>query len=256
MATSIWGLLKESLISSKTIREAIADMIADHEADPTAHLSETGSLQSHKASEIIDHEAASILQDKLARKFSVNTNFESLSGWGQYHGGTGYIQNSFPGMDLRTNTTASSWSQIICSNDWGGNFEVDLDCQYKALIFFLNPVYAISRFGIGVTQVADGTTGFCFEINAGNIYACAVDDPNVIKSASLGSLSAGFHCFEIIYTASTKTAQFLIDGVVVYTITHTFSDGYPEIMMTFYVANIGAHDVGLSCYNAQFQLNL
>lgn len=66
MATSIWGLLKESLTSSKLIREAIADMIADHDNDPTSHLGETGSLQSHKASEIIDHEALSIISDKIA----------------------------------------------------------------------------------------------------------------------------------------------------------------------------------------------
>ena len=66
MATSIWGLLKESLTSSKLIREAIADMIADHDNDPESHLGATGSLQSHKASEIIDHEALSIVADKFA----------------------------------------------------------------------------------------------------------------------------------------------------------------------------------------------
>ena len=256
MATNIWGLLKESLISSKLIREAIADMIADHDNDPTAHLGETGSLLSHKASEIIDHEAASILLDKMARKFTVNTNFASLDGCGKYHGGTGYIQNSFPGMSLAGTALGTGWAQIICDNSWGGNFSADQDCQYKSVNFLFNQANGLARFGIGVTRVADGPSGFYFEINAGVIHCGAINDPDTILSASLGSLASGWHCFEILYTASTNTALFLIDGILVYTLVQTFDDPEPGIMMTFYLETGTAYPSQFFCYNAQFQLDI
>ena len=65
MALTIWGLLAKNQNDNETIEEAIDRKIAAHEADAEAHLSATGSLQSHKASEIIDHIAESIVNDKL-----------------------------------------------------------------------------------------------------------------------------------------------------------------------------------------------
>ena len=256
MPITNWGELTKALDDAQTILQAIAEMIAAHDSDPDAHLGVNGSLQSHKASEIIDHLAASVVLDKMARKFSVNTNFESLDGWGQFHGGTGYIQTHFPGMLLAGTALGTGWAQIIGANAWGGNFEADQNCQYKSVNFITNPANGLVRFGIGVTRIADGTTGLYFEINAGNIYCGAINDPSTILSASLGALSAGWHCFEIDYTASTHTAVFLIDGVVVYTLVQTFDDPYPEIMMTFYLETGTAYPYQFYCYNAQFQLDL
>ena len=66
MANPVWGLLLKSQIDAEKIEEAIARLIAAHEADEEAHLGTGQSLQSHKASEIIDHLAESIVEDKLA----------------------------------------------------------------------------------------------------------------------------------------------------------------------------------------------
>lgn len=73
MSDPIWGQLAKGVADPEKIEEAIARIVAEHEADPIAHLSTNGSLQSHKASEIIDHLAESILNDKLeilARSFT------------------------------------------------------------------------------------------------------------------------------------------------------------------------------------------
>ena len=65
MAAVTWGQLAKSLIDPKLIEERIAEIIAEHNEDETAHLGAGQSLQSHKASEIIDHLVGSILGEKL-----------------------------------------------------------------------------------------------------------------------------------------------------------------------------------------------
>ena len=60
-----WGLLPKSQTDSEKIEEAIARMIQEHNEDETAHLGAGQSLQSHKASEIIDHVVHSVLAEKL-----------------------------------------------------------------------------------------------------------------------------------------------------------------------------------------------
>jgi len=63
--TVVWGALAKSQISLEKIEEAITRMIQDHEDDPDAHIEVGESLQSHKASAIIDHIADSIITDKI-----------------------------------------------------------------------------------------------------------------------------------------------------------------------------------------------
>jgi len=60
-----WGQLPKSQIDPERIEEAIARMIKEHNEDESAHLGPGQSLQSHKASEIIDHAVKSILAEKL-----------------------------------------------------------------------------------------------------------------------------------------------------------------------------------------------
>jgi hypothetical protein len=64
--SEIWGDLSKSQVDPSTINEEIDLMIVNHLNDPDAHLEIGQSLQSHKASEIIDHLAHSIIEDKIA----------------------------------------------------------------------------------------------------------------------------------------------------------------------------------------------
>ncbi len=61
----VWGMLPKSQIDSETIEGAINRLILVHEQDEESHLGTGESLQSHKASEIIDHLASSIIADKI-----------------------------------------------------------------------------------------------------------------------------------------------------------------------------------------------
>lgn len=60
-----WGDKPKSQVDPSTVDEQIAADIQNHLDDPDAHLETGQSLQSHKASEIIDHLAESVLNDKL-----------------------------------------------------------------------------------------------------------------------------------------------------------------------------------------------
>ena len=82
MALDIWGDKPKSQIDSTTVDEEIASLIEAHNDDEDAHLESGQSLQSHKASEIIDHLAYSVLRDKLAfDRFTIDTVFESIDAW-------------------------------------------------------------------------------------------------------------------------------------------------------------------------------
>jgi hypothetical protein len=63
-----WGMLAKSQADPETIEEAIARIVVQHNADEEAHLSAGQSLQSHKAAEIIDHLANSIIEDKILNR--------------------------------------------------------------------------------------------------------------------------------------------------------------------------------------------
>lgn len=65
MANPNWGLLTKSQVDNEKVEEAIARLILVHEEDEDSHLGVGESLQSHKASEIIDHIAESIVNDKI-----------------------------------------------------------------------------------------------------------------------------------------------------------------------------------------------
>jgi hypothetical protein len=92
MSNPVWGMLAKSQSDNETIEQAIARLILAHEADEEAHLGVGESLQSHKASEIIDHLASSIVADKIGNrevldehlandKFYYACSFESIDGW-------------------------------------------------------------------------------------------------------------------------------------------------------------------------------
>lgn len=81
MALPVWGQLPKSQIDPERIEEAIERIVKEHEDDPEAHLGTNQSLQSHKASEVIDHLARSIIADKIARGEIWEEHRHSVSAW-------------------------------------------------------------------------------------------------------------------------------------------------------------------------------
>lgn len=61
----VWGSLNRAVNDPTVIDEAIETAIAAHNDNSDAHLGEGESLQSHRAAEIIDHLAESVVNDKI-----------------------------------------------------------------------------------------------------------------------------------------------------------------------------------------------
>jgi len=129
MSVITWGLLAKSQIDNETIEEAIARLIAVHNEDETAHLGSGQSLQSHKASEIIDHVVASIVADKIKNGeitrshlspdavVLLTENFDKgniidFVDFSSSTSGSGYINKTFRISHVKTGTTQNSVAKI------------------------------------------------------------------------------------------------------------------------------------------------
>lgn len=56
----VWEGLPKSQDDDQTIAEAIAAAMADHNADPDAHMGDSGSVQSHRSADVLDHPDLSV----------------------------------------------------------------------------------------------------------------------------------------------------------------------------------------------------
>ena len=63
-----WENLGKNALDPTTIDSAIDAALESHNGDPNAHFGEGGALESHRNSEIIDHRAESVVNDKLAAR--------------------------------------------------------------------------------------------------------------------------------------------------------------------------------------------
>lgn len=99
MALPLWSELQKSQDDPETIEEAIARVVAEHTADPEAHLASGESLESHKTELVIDHPAGSVLADKWTNsELEFSTNFENLSSFVTI----GSVLGLWPGFDAES----------------------------------------------------------------------------------------------------------------------------------------------------------
>lgn len=97
----IWAGLQRANNDPTTIDEAIAEGIAAHNDDVDAHLGADQSLQSHRASEIIDHRAESVVNDKIkpsARVYTAIVDPSSESDFGSIEAAVEYTLSKLGGV--------------------------------------------------------------------------------------------------------------------------------------------------------------
>jgi len=232
MAEPNWGLLEKSQADDQTIEEAIAEKIQDHEDDSDAHLETGESLQSHKASEIIDHAALSIVEDKLADqavagnklkydKILVETMWESLDNWTQYTYGSGVIHDYLGELYLRTGTTINSISDVhaeVFNEGYATRMNknprfmcvVTIDQITDQEIYLVAGSYPDCAFGF---KIVNGTL-YAVHIKAGSEYTTDI---------SSGITLTDQHRYKAIYTSGEKI-EFYIDDVL----KATHSSNLPE----------------------------
>lgn len=108
MSVETWGLMPKSQIDNETIEEAIERLIAVHEHEPTSHMGENEAIEAHRKSEIIDHLASSVYDDKLAYdRNSFTLSFANLD-----------MFDKGPGVENSGYTTAYVYSANTSSIQW------------------------------------------------------------------------------------------------------------------------------------------
>lgn len=183
MSTDTWGLLPKNQEDNEKIEEAISRLIAEHEADPEAHTGENESLEAHRASEILDHLKNSVVDDKIRiDRFSIKTNFESITGLSCSAGVFSYIGY----LELATTSSLNNNQYAYLPSDDHFEFAPDL---VKNPIF--ESVSAVSSNGdyiayLGIGEPGDSGVGF--KIVNGVLSAYWIDDEideNLIEIASI-----------------------------------------------------------------------
>jgi len=142
MAHVTWKHLRKAQDDDETIEQAIERIVQEHNDNNEAHVGEGQSLQSHKASEIIDHKARSIIYDKIGemevseehRKFDkliFSTHFESLDGYGVGTSGGGNVNLCLADLRLFSGHDSGDHA-ILYASAHDGNIALD---------FMRNPIF-------------------------------------------------------------------------------------------------------------------
>lgn len=240
MPITNWGELTKALDDAQSILEAIDEKIDSHNADPDAHLGPNGSLLSHKASEIIDHLAESIVRDKISpfsldyslftnSKFQVVCNFESVDGLNFLKSGTGSWSHKLGALLLNSGVGIGQCECVSAWPDAGGgpavNFsknpvlQVVANCPY--------PTYGDFYILIGPTQVPP-TTGDSIGIKVAQgvpYFGVAQHGSAYTWYQIYGSFNfANTNVFKI-EVVSGACVNLYINSVLVYTYTGTIPSG-------------------------------
>ncbi len=217
---SLWGMIYKALDNNQTIDEAIAAAIAEHEADEAAHLGVGESLQSHKASAIIDHEALSIVQDKfqqnLFNKISNVSFFTSLDSFLI----TGSVQaycdalviGTVAGIGNTSAARANSWNLV--SEIFTANVSLEIGAQMSGSGNYT------AHVGIGDINVeADGDLCEFKFVNDAiycRNYSSVTGHATEVAVSVLSA--AALHYYKIDFIAGVR-CDFYIDGTLAASIT-------------------------------------
>ncbi len=211
MSLDFWGTIPKSQTDSEQVEGAIQRLIDAHNADPDAHLGAGQSLQSHKASDIIDHQASSIVADKIA-----------------YNNNGIYVPtNSGDGMNLDQVSYFFGYNFANLRHGAG-----QTDDGVATLFDLLGPDYGYANGDAGVDFFADASgttgswniiidTGFAqIQFKQGFVRFGYYDGTWHYTSYQADSSPFGAR-YRIRYDAVTHNLQFLRNGIVLLQMTYT-----------------------------------
>jgi len=210
-----WFQMPKSQIDPERMEEAIARLILEHEQDEESHLGAGESLQSHKASEIIDHVVDSIVADKIkmgevdlnklsADKMLYLSHFESIDGWTISSGATTLL-----GFGLFLATTATAHTAMITSKLLAGDIFVDVSKN----LFMQTSIRVISTTD-QIIYFYFGGGKFGFKIVNNTLYACHYKSPTEYTTEITGITLTDIHVYRAEYDYLAAEIRFYVDGVI------------------------------------------
>jgi len=241
-----WGSLPKSQIDDETIEEAIARIVDEHNADETAHLELGQSLQSHKASDIIDHLASSIIADKLAGgsvpilygKRCIYSNFDSLDGLSVGGVGTEVLKCVLGGSSLQTGNVNNDTAFVRCNPNagFGDNPNFDKNPILSFRIKVMDRGYAECHCHIGYSGFQNSASDYVgFKFYQNHIYCVSCSSSGSLTSFDLGTTinSESIHDYRVEIFAGINVL-FYIDDVLVHETTTNVPTGDNESSCFFF----------------------
>jgi len=232
MSNPVWGLLAKSQTDNETIEEAIARLILEHEQDEASHLGAGESLQSHKASEIIDHVVDSVVADKIimgavdfskmsADKAMMISCFESLDGWNYIvKMGTGTITLTLFGVKLKTQASSGMGVVLSTVSESPSNL-VDFT---KYMLFQTSVAMYRDTEQEGSIILGANDYGCGFKIIDDELYAwCDASGVDETLVKITGYDVKLFHTYRVVNDPAIPSISYYVDGVL----EHTQTDEIP-----------------------------
>ncbi len=215
MPAITWGELAKSQTDNETIEEAITRLIQAHNDDASAHLGTGQSLQSHKASEIIDHLAGSIVGDKLTFKEGVIlSNFESIDSWTQE--GNVFLQGVALAELLSSAGTPVDAQMYATSPFPRLPFGTDKSFTYQTTLLYSNNEDNTFNWGLGNHGTTPQPYSFGFYYDGTDLKAYTYDASTLNFSSPLTYSQDTFFTFRIQFDADNNIVHFLVNGVDVW----------------------------------------
>jgi hypothetical protein len=237
-----WGMEAKSATDPETIEEAIARLIAVHEADSSSHLGAGESLEAHKSSDVIDHLVGSVVNDKYTMtEFSIVDDFRTITQWNK----TGTVSNAdWPSLSLYVEYGAVNTSKIEKEIEIPTPY---LSTAYNSLFqvmarFDMSNTYFKSWLGVGLYSETP-SDGFGFVIVNNVLKACMARSSSITYSDPITIDLTSDHIYRAQLNADDEKIYFYIDGTLVATLDTPASswdyDGGPTIGITLTQENDG-----------------
>jgi len=218
MSNPVWGLLEKAQDDPQTILQAIAELIAAHEADAEAHLGTGEALQSHRASEIIDHAANSVVRDKLEfDRFAIDDMFATLDGWDT---SAGVSQMGIGDVEIYAGPVINDIDQMYTLAGEGieGQAALALNPVWQTRIKILDN----TEQDIYIGQILPAAeVGYGFKIHDGTLYAVYFDDEGAEQLSEIGGLSLDTWVVLSCEVTNGGDIVWKLDGVQEHSITDT-----------------------------------
>jgi len=209
MSDPNWGMLSKAQDDPKTINQEIDLKVVAHNANEESHLAAGQSLQSHKAAEIIDHLARSVVRDKLIfDRFSIDEHFATIDAWVKT---AGVFLDQISQMSLTTTNISgntqyayiipgdsmSNGGTSICSPVW--------QIRIKANVATNQTIYIVQ----GDPNVP---SGFGFKIVNGTLYKVYWDGDGVEQIEAIAGVTVtDWHNYRVEYVSGVSVKWYIDD---------------------------------------------
>lgn len=213
MSIDTWGDKPKSQTDNTLIDDEIDALIQAHKDDPDAHLETGQSLQSHKASEIIDHLARSVVRDKLSfDRFTIDEHFSTIDAWQK---SATVSLNTLGQVNIQTLSVTNNVQYLYANPgdampDGGSAYAFPTWLARVKLGQITNQLAYFGQFDLDIPF------GVGFKVSNGSLYAFYINSGDVEQTISIAGITLDdtWHNYRFEITAGYNISWYIDDVLV------------------------------------------